>query len=128
MITLRLLQLLENNHFGKIDEDLFWQKLALKKNGLFIVSIGRPQQRGYRKVQNFEIYSRGSNDVEGYKKLMEVVDFLNNSYNLCSLPAVPKYSVAQLDNVTIMPMYSPSNIGENSDGRIIWSATGSIIY
>ena len=35
MITLNLLQLLENNGFGTIDENLFWEKLTLGEEGVF---------------------------------------------------------------------------------------------
>lgn len=129
MITLSLLQYLADNHFGTIDVDLFWQKLSLGKKGIYIVDIGQPQSRGQRRTQRFELYSRGKNDVDGYEKLQNVIDFLNDSFGTCTLPKATIYSGSKsFENVTIMPMSTPTNIGEDTNGRIIWSASGELIY
>lgn len=142
MITLALLQLLADNGFGQIDVDLFWQKLSLGKKGIYIVDIGQPQYRGQRKVQKFELYSRGKNDADGYVQLYNVIRFLNDSYEVCKLPQVPfdieffvldrsrldEETAPKFENVTIMPMGTPSNIGEDTNGRIIWSVSGEIRY
>lgn len=127
MITLSLLQLLEDNGFGTIDGDLFWEKLTLDKKGLYIASIGDDNDRGSLKSQRYEIYSRGSSDYEGYQKLKAVADFLNDNYELCSLPAY-KHNGAGIENVTIMPLSSISNYGLDNNGRIIYSVTGRIYY
>ena len=129
MITLSLLQYLADNDFGEIDVDLFWQKLSLNKKGVFIVDIGQPQSRGQRRTQRFELYSRGKNDVDGYEKLQAIIEFLNGSFGTCNLPKAEVYSGSKsFDNVTIMPMSTPTNIGEDTNGRIIWSASGELIY
>lgn len=131
MITLNLLQLLQDNGFGTIDVDLFWNKLSLKKNGVFIVDIGQAQPRGNRKVQRYELYSRSKkSDVDGYQKLMAIADFLNNNaYNICDLPKcnIVKDNEA-VHNVTIMPVSTPTNTGEDSQERIVWAISGNIIY
>lgn len=130
MITLSLLQLLEDNNLGVVDKDLFWQKLSLNKKGIYVVDTGQPQDRGVRRIQRFDLYSRGKNDIDGYEKLMEVVDFLNSKYGeVCTLPKANIYDGSKAyENVTIMPVSTPTNIGEDAQGRIIWSAFGELIY
>lgn len=132
MITLNLLQLLENNNLGKIDVDLFWEKLTLGKVGVYISSLGNPSTRGSRKIQTFELYSRGTTDVTGCRKLMDIVSFLNSSYGVCTLPRVlganGNVLSEKIENVTIMPCSSVTNSGLDENGRIIWTATGTILY
>lgn len=131
MITLSLLKFIENNGLGVIDQNLFWQKLTLDKVGLYIADIGQTKERGGRNVVQFELYSRGSNDVDGYKRLQAVLDLLNNNYVVCALPSVQSGSqtiTEGFSNVTIMPPSSISNYGLDSQGRIIYSATGTLYY
>ncbi len=128
MITLQLLKYLENNGFGTIDQDLFFQKLTLDKEGIYISDIGQASSRDKRRVQAFELYSRGKNDIEGYKKLDAIIKFLNDSYEVCQLPAVPPIVDNPISNVAIMPMSTITNAGLDAKNRIIYSATGTIIY
>lgn len=129
MITLNLLKLLENNGLGQIEKDLFWQKMTLGKIGVYIASIGNPTNRGNRSMYSFELYSRGSTDVAGYRQLKDIVDFLNASYSVCTLPAVSINGTQiadEVENITIMPCSTISNGGLDDNGRIIWTATGTI--
>ena len=134
MMTLNLLQLLENNNLGTIDVDLFWEKLTLGKVGVYITSIGNPSERGKRKIQSFELYSRGTTDVDGCKRLKDIVDFLNSSYSVCSLPQVVDKKdqktilSEEVENITIMPCSTITDGGRDDNGRIIWTATGTILY
>jgi len=131
MITLNLLKLLENNNLGEIDKDLFWQKLTLDKIGVYISSIGNPVTRGSRTMTSFELYSRGNTDVDGYKRLESIVSFLNASYSVCSLPSVTignEVVADVVENITIMPCSTISNGGLDDNGRIIWTATGTIYH
>lgn len=131
MITLSLLKFIENNGLGVIDQDLFWQKLTLDKVGIYIADIGQTKERGGRNIVQFELYSRGSNDVDGYKRLQAILDLLNNNYVVCNLPSVQNGSqviTEGFSNVTIMPPSSISNYGLDSQGRIIYSATGTLYY
>ena len=128
MITLSLLKYLENNGFGQIDVDLFWQKLSLDKKGLYISDLGEEQSRDRRKSQLFELFYRGSSDVQGYQALQEIVDFLNQSYGVCSLPAVPPVTESGYDNVVIMPLSTIASVGEDANGRVIYNVTGRIYY
>ena len=58
MIVLSLLKFLEDNGLGKIDQDLFWEKIGLGKNGIYIASVGASQDRGMRNRQDYIFYSR----------------------------------------------------------------------
>ena len=128
MITLSLLKFIENNGLGKIDKDLFFQKMTLGRVGIYIADNGESMERGYRRRQSFEIFARGDNDIDGYKRLKAVVDLLNDSYGVCELPAVPPVTTEPYKNVTIMPLSSISNVGLDNDGRVVYSATGTLYY
>lgn len=82
-------------------------------------------------MTSFEMYSRGKNDVEGYKQLKNIVDFLNASYSICKLPSVSINNIVvadEVENITIMPCSTISNGGLDDNNRIIWTATGSIYH
>lgn len=128
MITLSLLKFIENNGLGKIDKDLFFQKMTIGRTGVYIADNGESIQRGWRKRQSFEIFARGDNDIDGYKRLKAIVDLLNDSYGVCELPAVPPVTTEPYKNVTIMPLSSISNVGLDNDGRVVYSATGTLYY
>ena len=128
MITLSLLKFLEDNGFGTIDKDLFFEKLTLDRKGIYISSIGDAQSRGARRSQSYELYSRGTTDVDSYKKLSEVINFLDGSYGVCKLPAVPPATDKGYENVTIMPLSTITNNGLDSNNRIVYSTMGTIYY
>ena len=128
MITIALLQFLEDHHIGEIDKDLFWQDIDLDKLGLYIVNIGQAQERGSRRVQRYEIYARGTNHLDSLKLLESAIELINNSYSECTLPGVAKYHVPSYNNITLMPLSTPTRVGKDANGRIIWSAAGNIIY
>lgn len=128
MITIALLQFLENHGIGTIDQDMFWQNIGLDAEGLYIVNIGQAQTRGSRRVQRYEIYARNKSKLAGLKLLESVIELINNSYSVCELPAVEKYDVPAFGNITLMPLSTPTRVGEDANGRIIWSTSGNIIY
>ena len=128
MITLSLLKFLEDSGFGKIDKSLFWQKMTLDRKGIYISDVGEGLVRGRRRAQSYILHARGDTDIESRKILEEVVDFLNNSYEVCSLPAVPPASDKKYDNITIMPVSSITNVGLDGNNRLVFSATGTIYY
>lgn len=126
MITLSLLQYLEDNNFGKIDEDLFFEKLTYDKVGIYIASIGELSERGTVKSQSYELYSRGKSDLDGYRRLKRVLDFLEESFDVCTLPAF-EHEGKGIENITILRPSTITNYGLDSGGRIIYSATGKIL-
>lgn len=129
MITLSFLKLLEQEGFGTIDVDLFFQKLTLDKKGIYIADIGDPVERHGRDTQSFELYARGINDVDGYRKLRDIRKFLVTEYqNICELPAVPPISTEVYTNVELSKPSTITNVGLDANNRVIYSMTGTIIY
>lgn len=130
--TLSLMKYLSQNGFGSLSKDLFWEKLELSANGVYIVSNGQAQERFARRVQSFTLYSRGETDISGYTQLENIVEFLNSSDSLCTLPSVrdkATNTVADsIGNVDITPLTTITNSGDDSEGKTIWIATGQIIY
>lgn len=128
MVSLSLLKLLENNGFGRIDESLFWEKMGLGEDGLYITDVGGSRDRGSRPSLTYEIYSRAKTDVSAYQKLQAVVDFLTKSFAICELPAVPPATDYGYKNVTILPPSSITNVGQDANGRVVYSIIGQIYY
>ncbi len=128
MITLSLLQYLQDNGLGIIDEDLFWQKLGVDREGVYIVELGGNNDRGSRRSTTYELYSRHTDDVKAYQKLEDICKLLNRSYSVCRLPPVPEYSNREYQNVTIMPVSPISNAGLDVEGRVVFSTTGIVYY
>jgi hypothetical protein len=129
MITLSLLKYLEDNDFGEIDKDLFFEKLTLDKKGLYISDIGDALVRGRRRSQSFEIYSRGTSDVDGYKRAQAVADFLYGKIGQAiSLPAVPPISDKSYSCVRVMSISNLANTGMDDGGRIIYAITVQVDY
>lgn len=135
MITLSFLRLLENEGFGTLDVDLFFQKLTLDETGIFISDIGSPTERGSRDVQGYELLARGKDDLVGSYKLSQIRKFIIRNYSsICELPSV---SIKVEGEIVVIPPYSnielskPSTITEvglDAQNRIIYSMTGTITY
>lgn len=128
MITLSLLKYLEDHGLGVLDENLFWQKLTVSHDGLYVVELGDSQERAARTSTTYELYSRFLDDVKAYQRLEQVAELLNRSYGICTLPAVPGYIDEGFSNVTIMPVSTISNAGLDSEGRVVFSITGKIYF
>jgi len=129
MITLSFLKLLENNSFGTIDIDLFFQKLTLDKTGVYITDVGDPVARGSRDTQSYELLVRGKTDVDGYKTLKAIRKFLIQAYSSqCTLPAVPPISTEDYTNVELSRPSTITTVGLDANKRVIYSMTGTIIY
>lgn len=128
IVTLSLLQFLADNGLGELEKDLFWEKLGVEEEGLYITDLGEAQERGMRRSTVYQIYSRGRTDLAGYQKLQQVAELLAEAYEVCQLPAVPEYNAKMVPNVTIMPPSTIVNSGEDVNGRVIYSITGKIYY
>lgn len=130
MVTLQLLKLLEDNDLGELDVDLFWQKLGAGKNGVYIVDIGEPREIGKMQSVMFELYSRDNDDVKAYERLDKIVAFLNGLYGkCCELPEFDIYP-HKFDKKTVLmhKVSTISNVGEDANGRVVYSATGRVSY
>lgn len=137
MITLHVLQLLADNGFGTLaltgnetgHDLLHFEKLPLDKHGVFVMSVGSPLTRGQRTTQTFDLYARGRNDVEGMKKLEDILTFFaNDCWPVCTLPAVPGYSENTYKNCLIQPINNITNVGQDSTDRVIYSISATITY
>jgi len=129
MITLSFLKLLEDNGFGTIDTDLFFQKLTLDKVGVYITDIGDPVARNSRDTQSYELLVRGKTDVEGYKLLKDIRKFIISNYSTtCELPPVPPITTEEYTNVELSKPSTITNVGLDATKRVIYSLTGTIIY
>lgn len=130
--TLSLMKFLSQNGFGTMSKDLFWEKLELSAIGVYITSNGQAQELHARRVQAFTLYSRGDTDISGYSKLENIIEFLNTSDSICTLPSVRDKAsgiVAEsIGNVYIRPLTTITNSGKDSEGKTIWIATGQIEY
>lgn len=133
MITLHILQLLEDNGFGTIDTDLFWEEVPIDssgnpKDGIWIVTRGTPVSRLNHQVQNFDIYSRYTNKVTGSQKLVDILDFLQQSYGeVCELPDTED-SNNTFTNVRITPTSNIENVGSDDNNKTVRVISGSVAY
>ena len=134
MIALHILKLLEDEGFGTIDTDLFFEEAPLgsdgkPKQGVWIVERGSAVSRLNHQTQNIDIYSRYTNKTTGYKKLEDILDFLQEAYDeVCDLPTVPPYSSTLYRNVRITPLSSVENVGVDENNRIVRAISGVVQY
>lgn len=125
MITLHILQLLQNEGFGTLETDLFWEKLPLNKNGVAIYSRGGSLNRQTSKVQPFDLYSRGTNDLLGADKLEKIWEYFTK-LTICDLPTTAK-SNKIYRNVRFTPS-SIENLGQDETDRLVFRLSAEVIY
>lgn len=130
MISLHLLQYLEDNGFGTLDTDLFFEKLPLGKTGIAIFSRGGERSYGrFRGAQNFDLYCRGTSDLNGADKLDKIATFFAGNYdNLCDLPIVPGVSNRQYKKARITTIDNVENLGLDENDRILFRLGAQVIY
>lgn len=137
MITLHILQLLEDNGFGTIalegdetgDNLLYFEKMPLDKYGVSIMSRGTALVRGQRATQSFDLYARGRNDLVGAQKLENILQFFaTDCYPVCALPGVPNYDETVYINSTISPTSNIENVGIDDEDRVIYVVSGQVTY
>ena len=133
MITLHMLALLEEEDFGAIDTDLFWEEMPLDRNGdpkegVWIVSRGAPLSRFNVTTQNFDIYARYANKLTCSQKLENILHFLQDAYDtVCELPTVSQ-SQTNYINVRIRPTSGIENVGTDENGKIVKVISGEVQY
>ena len=131
MITLHILEWLKQNGVGtEIDKDLFFEKLPIDKTGIAIFSLGGSQAFGRNSiVQQFDLYSRGVDDVAGYVTLETIRELLADSYGkVCELPTVPEYTQNVYSNVRFMAIDNVENIGVDENERVVYRMSSQVIY
>lgn len=134
LVSLHILKLLENNGFGTIDTDLFWEDIPLDSNGkpkegVWIVTTGSAVDRFVVTKESFDIYARYSNKLTSATKLESILHFLQTAYDtVCDLPTVPPYSTAEYFNVRIKPTSSIEQVGFDEQGRLVRLISGQIQF
>lgn len=130
MITLHLLQHLEDNGFGNINQTLLWEKLPLNTNGIAIFSRGGETFRSGRAVQQFDLYSRGSSDIQGAQDLEKIWIFFTETKH-CDLPKVTSGSCLsdkQYQNCVIEAQSALENLGLDRGDRVLFRWSYQINY
>ena len=134
MIALSILKLLDEGGFGTIDTDLFFEEAPLNgrgipKEGVWIVERGAAVTRLNHQSQNFDIYSRYTSKLTGYKKLQDILDYLQEAYGeVCDLPSVPPNSSDEYKNVRITPTSSVENVGTDENNKIVRVISGTVQF
>jgi hypothetical protein len=124
-----MLQKLEDDGFGTIDTDLFWEKLPLGKHGVAIFARGGELVAGRnRAVQIFDLYSRGTSDLLGADKLEKIWQFMIENYVICDLPIVPGKSNKQYISVQVTPTGNVENLGMDENDRVIFRLAAQVRY
>lgn len=130
MITLHLLQYLQNNSFGTRDVSLFYEKMPLDGDGIAIYSRGGEMLAGRSSFRKrFDLYSRGSDDYTGADKLEKIREFFADGFEtLCTLPTVPGISDRLYRKCRITEIGDIENIGANGEDRVIYRLSAEILY
>lgn len=130
MVTLHILQYLQDNGFGTRDENLFFEKLPLDAVGVAIFSRGGEKTYGRRRaVQRFDLYSRGSDDMTGMDVLDKISTFFSDNFDdLCNLPTIPGVSNRQYQKARITGIGNVENLGLDENDRVIYRLGCEIIY
>ena len=135
MVTLRILKLLEQNGFGTMSIDtpvtedgLYFESLPQDCTGVAIFSRGAEMGRGLRRSQAFDLYSRGENNVDGYKTLEQITELMLDSFAVCTLPELPGIDEVKYTGVNIVPISSIENAGQDENDRVLYSITAQVTY
>lgn len=134
MVTLHIAKLLEDNGFGTLDQDIFWEDMPLDAqgdpiDGIWVVARGSALTRINHTVQSFDIYSRSSNKLASSKKLEDLLNYLQQAYQeVCDLPTVPPYSMTEYTNVRITPVSGIENVGVDEQDKVVRVISGEVRY
>jgi hypothetical protein len=134
MITLSLAKWLEQEGFGTLEADIFWEEIALDndgkpKDGIWVVSRSPSVTRLNVGIQNFDIYARYANKITTEIKLKQILNRLQEAYgDVCTLPSVEPYSSTAYINVTIEPVSGVENVGSDDQDKIVKVISGIVHY
>jgi hypothetical protein len=134
MISLHIAKWLDDEGYGTLDTDIFWEEAALDSNGkpkdgIWVVTRGAPLSRFNTTTQQFDIYSRYANKITGSQKLEEILEKIKESYgDTCVLPTVPPYSVTVYENVRLRPVSGIENVGSDEQDKIVRVISAEVQY
>jgi hypothetical protein len=124
MISLHIAKWLEQEGFGTLDTDIFWEDAPLDgngnpKNGIWIVPRGNEDKR-FTNTQQFDIYSRYTNKLTGSQKLEAISQRIKEAYGeTCELPTVPPHSTTEYYDVMFKPISSIENVGVDEQDKVV---------
>lgn len=129
MITLHILQLLEDNSLGTIGTDLFWEDMPLDKNGVAIYSRGGTLFRGRNKaIQAFDLYSRGTSAPQAADRLEKIWEYFVDNYVVCDLPIVENVSEKLYRKARFTPIANVENLGKDETDRLLFRLSMEVVY
>lgn len=134
MISLHIAKWLEDEGFGTLDQDIFWEEVALDPNGkpydgIWVVTRGSALNRFNTTTQQFDIYSRYANKLTGSLKLEQILEKIMEAYgDVCTLPTVPPYSLTIYDNVRLRPVSGIENVGSDAQDKIVRVISAEVQY
>ncbi|NCU40853.1 hypothetical protein EOL73_03800 [Candidatus Saccharibacteria bacterium] len=134
MITLHIAKWLEEQGFGTLDTDIFWEVAPLgsdgkPKNGIWVVSRGSSVSRLNTTIQAFDIYSRYTNKITGSQKLEAILERIKSAYgDTCELPTVPPHSLTQYTQVMLTPVSGVENVGTDEQDKVVRVISGEVRY
>lgn len=128
MITLHLLQYLEDNGFGTINTDLFENLIPNNKIGVSVVAFGGNTNVGRRSCSiTLDIYCRGEDNIKGYDKLDRIrLHFTDN--DICSLPTIPDISNIEYKKVRLTEIGNVETLPPDENNRNIYRLSIQINY
>lgn len=130
MITLHLLQLLEDNGYGVINDSLFENLIPSGKTGVSIVSVSGNTGLGRRNSSiTVDLYSRGENNIDGHDKLDRIRLFFSDKYGeLCKLPKLKGLSDIEYSNVTVTNIGNVDTLPPDENNRNLYRLSLTIKY
>lgn len=128
MLTLHILKFLEDEDFGTIAVDLFWEDFPLNKNGVAIYSRAGTMYRGRKAVQAFDLYSRAESAPQAADKLEKIWEMFVDNYVVCDLPVVPNVSEKLYTSVRFVPIANIENLGKDETDRLLFRLSMEAIY
>lgn len=135
MITLHIAKWLEQEGFGTLDTDIFWEEIAVDsqgkpKDGVWVVTRAPDDiTRLNATTQNFDIYSRYANKITGSQKLENILKRLQEAYgDVCILPTVPPHSLIEYYDVMITPTSGIDNVGTDDQGKVVRVISGNVKF
>lgn len=128
MITLHLLQYLEDNGFGTINTDLFENLIPNDKTGVSVTSLGGNTNVGRRSCSvRIDFYCRGKNNLKGYDLLDRIrLHFTDNE--ICTLPTIANVSNIEYKKVRFTEIGNVETLPPDENNRNLYRLSIQINY
>lgn len=134
MIIHSLLQQMQNDGFGTVNDDLQLGVLPLDeqgdpRNGIAVTVRGGPVNRLKIAIQPVDFYVRDTNPFTAIDKAQGILNYLQESFSeICTLPPLSGITEESFTNVTITPVTSVESVGDDDNGGHTFVVSGEIRY